>query len=212
MVDIGGVLVELRNAARRAHPAAAPARPVRRDDRLLPVGELPCEAAVGSEDEARAVEGEFVLPADAVEEGERQAGFDDAADRRAEPPVVLADLIGRAVRDDKNFGAGLGEAFGDVGEPDVFADRYAETNIAKRQRAGQRARVEDALLVEGAVVGQQMLARDRRDASAVEQRGDIEQLAVLCERQADEQRRAAVAGRRREPRQFEGARGDERGA
>ena len=104
--------------------------------------------------ERRAVEHQFVLAADLVEIDQRQGMLGDARDREIEPRLVLVAPIGRAVRHDQDFGAGLGEALDHLLAPDVLADRDAEPNAAEIDRAGQRPGRKHPLLVEHAVIRQ----------------------------------------------------------
>ena len=60
--------------------------------------------------ERRAVEHELVLAADLVDVDQRQVALGDARDRDVEADVVLVAPVGRAVRHDQQFGAGLGQA------------------------------------------------------------------------------------------------------
>ena len=69
---------------------------------------------IGVEREGCAVEHQFVLAADLVEIDQRQAALGDARDRDRQAQVVLVARIGRAVRHDEDFRAGLGEALDDV--------------------------------------------------------------------------------------------------
>jgi hypothetical protein len=87
---------------------------VQRDDALLEGGQLRRDRKIGVERERRAVEHQFVLPADLVEINQRQAALGDAGDRDRQPEIVFVARIGRAVRHHQNFRAGLGETFHDV--------------------------------------------------------------------------------------------------
>ena len=69
--------------------------------------------------------------------------------------------------------SGLEQAFTNVGRPDILADRHAQPHPPQRHRSGQRAGGEDALLVEGAVVGQVVLAGDAGDPAMIDQRHRI---------------------------------------
>src|SRR6185295_19806421 len=79
-------------------------------------------------------------------------------------------------------------------EPYILADRHADADAADGHRAGGGAARKQPLFVEHAVIRQVGLETDRRDASAVEQRTGIVELAVLDPRTADQHRRAAVRG------------------
>ena len=196
VVGLLGILGR-RDRPVRAAPRSARARPVRRHHGLAERRQLERERAVGIERERGAVEHQLVLAADLVDVDERQAALGDARDRDVEADVALVAPIGRAVRHDQHFGAGLGQALDHSRAPqcpDILADRHAEAHAAEVDRPGQRARREHALLVEHAVVRQVDLEADGRDAAAVEQRIGVVELAVLDPGRADEHRRAAVGG------------------
>ena len=105
--------------------------------------------------------------------------------------------MGRAVRDEEDLAAGLGDALDDLVAPDVLADRNADAHAADHHRPGQRTRREHALLVEDAVVRQIDLEAQRRNLAGVEQRIGVVEAAVLGPG-PDEHRRPAVAGLARE--------------
>jgi hypothetical protein len=109
---------------------------LQRDDALFECGQLRRDRKIGVERERRAVEHQLILPADLVEIDQRQTALGDAGNRDRQPQIVLVARIGRAVRHDKDFRAGLGEAFDDVlvflglFEPDVLADGNADPDAA----------------------------------------------------------------------------------
>ena len=119
--------------------------------------------------------------------------------------VALVALEGRAVDRDHDLGARFDEAFGDLGEPHVFADHGAEADAAKRNRPRQAGAREHPHLVEDAVVGQLVLVALHRDLAALEQERGVVELAVVDPGSADEERGPAVRGRCRE-RLHDGAR------
>ena len=164
-----------------------------RRDLLAERGELGLELAVGAQRERAAVVDHLVLAADLVEIDERQAALDHALDAELHANVRLADLVGRGVGHQQDLAAGLGDAFDDIGRPHVLADRHADAHAVEHQRPGHRARREDALVVEHAVVRQVDLVALADDLALVEADDGVVELAVLMPRRGDEQRRSAVA-------------------
>src|SRR3546814_16801119 len=79
-------------------------------------------------------------------------GLDDALHGELDALLGLVQLVGRAVDDDEELGAGFLQAFADVGRPHVLADHDAEAHAAEARRAGQGAGTEHPLLLETAVV------------------------------------------------------------
>ena len=113
--------------------------------------------------------------------------------------IDLAAIVGRAVRHQQDFGAALAQGLADAEiAPDVLAHRNAEAHAADRHRSGHLAHVEDALLVELAVIGQIHLVAAGNQLAAIEHGGRVEALAVLRARIADDHRRAAVGCVRRQ--------------
>ena len=153
--------------------------------------------AVGAQRERAAVVDHLVLSADLVEIDQRQAALDHAVDGELHAHVGLADLVGRGVGHQQDLAAGLGDAFDDVGRPDVLADRHADAHALDHQRPRHRTGREDALVVEHAVVRQVDLVALADDLAFVEADDGVVELAVLAPRRGDEQRRAAVLACRR---------------
>ena len=178
--------------AGQAFPALAAAAELDGRHLLAERGELGLERAVGAQHERAAVVDHLVLAADLVEIDERQAAFDHAIDAELHAHVGLADLVGRAVGHQQDLAAGLGDAFDDVGRPHVLADRHADAHALEDQRPRHRARREDALVVEHAVVRQVDLVALADDLALVEADDGVVQLVVLAPRRGDEQRRPAV--------------------
>src|SRR3546814_334888 len=131
----------------RAVPPGSAAPPLGDLDRLLEGGKLRGEAVVGVQHEGGAVEHQLVLAAYLVHVDERQACLAAALHRELDALLGLVQLVGRAVDDDEDLGAGLLQALAHVGRPHVLADHDAETHAAKVHRAGQRPCAEHALLV-----------------------------------------------------------------
>ncbi len=170
---------------------------------LLPDGErdafdelrhLEGERAVAIEAEGTAIEDQLILPAELVDEDQRQAGLDDAGERHLLALTGLVLPVGRGVGHDQHLGAGLGQALAHLLQPDVLADGKAEPEPAETDGAGKRADREDAHLVEDAVIGQFDLVAHRRDRAAVEQRDGVVALALVRPGRADDDARATVGG------------------
>ena len=152
------------------------------------------ERTVAVEAEGAAVEDQLVLAAALVDVDQRQAGLDHAGERHLLADLLLALPIGRTVGRDQYLGAGLGQAFADLLEPDVLADRQAEPEAAEADRSGQRPDLEDAQLVEDAVIGQLDLVAQGLDLAAVEQRDGVVALVLVRPGRADDDARAAIGG------------------
>ena len=92
----------------------------------------------------------------------------------------------------------LGQALDDVRTPDVLADRHAEANAAKVDRARHRPWREHALFVEHAVVRQVDLEAHGFDLAVIDQHDGVVDVAVLGPGRADEHAGAGaqLAGQR----------------
>src|SRR3546814_15946132 len=66
-------------------------------------------------------------------------GLDDALHGELDALLGLVQLVGRAVDDDEDLGAGLLQAFADVGRPHVLAAHDAEAHAPEAPRAGPGA-------------------------------------------------------------------------
>ena len=175
-------------------PSALPLLPGGERDALGELRHLKGERAVAIEAEGAAVEDQLVLAAALVDIDERQAGLDDAGERHLLADIGLVLPVGRAVGRDQHLGAGLGQALRDLLEPDVLADRQAEPQPTEADRTRQRSDLEDAKLVEDAVVGQFDLVAQRLDLATVEQRDGVVALALVRPGRADDDARAAIGG------------------
>ena len=140
--------------------------------------------------------------------------LDDLSKRHLLAHLDLAAVVGRTVGHQKNLRAALGQRLAHTElAPDVLADRNAETHAPHIDRPGHLAGVEDALLVELAVIGQIDLVAHANDLAVVDNGDGIVALAVLGARIADDHRRAAVGSFRcqlldRLPAGFEKGRAD----
>ena len=191
------LLLGRRHRPRRAAPAGWRPRPLRRHHGFAECRKLECDRTVGVERERRAVENQFVLTADLVDIEERQTRVGDARHRHVEANFGLVAPVRRAIGNDENFRAGLGEAFHHVlvvtpVGPGIFADRQAETYAAEAHRPRHRTRSKHALFVEHAVVRQVDLVAQRLDLAAGEERVGVVELSLLDPRRAYQHRRSAV--------------------
>ena len=146
--------------------------------RLAPEGKQAGQRAVGVHHERAAVEDELVLSADLVDVRERHARLGRAHPRELETMRELLDLEGRSVGDEQQLRAALRQVGGDRVEPDVFADRKAQADVPERHRLRQRAGLEDALLIEDAVV-RQLVLEAQLSASVCDQRHGVVQMSLL---------------------------------
>ena len=147
-----------RNARHRpliAAPAIGRSPPRRYRESFLELAHLKCERLVTIEGKARAVEDQFVLTTELIGEDQRQACLDHLAQRHLMAHVDFPPVIGRAIRHEQDFGAGLSQRFADAEiVPDLLADRHADPHAAKIDRPRHLAFDENALLIELAVIGQ----------------------------------------------------------
>ena len=203
MVNIHRIGIERVLRAIGANPAVRLALPDRRRNLLFPVGKLPSDLPARVDDKGGAVEDELILPANAIEIRKRQAGIGNAALGQREPHIVLVDLIGAAIGHDHELSAPPRQMLAYAIDPDIFADRHTDFHTAKIDRIGRRAGLEQAQLVERAVIGQPVFVPHRRDFAAVKQRHAVAQLPALVHRRADEHRRAARRRRRGHPIQLD---------
>ena len=151
---------------------------------------------IGIDRERSAVEDEFVLAAELVGVEQRQATLDHLADRHLVAHGHLGAVIRRAVRHQQNFGAALSQRLADAEfAPDVLTDRDAQAHAAEIDRSGHVGTgLEDAFLVELAIVGQVDLEAFGNDLAAVGDDDRVVQPALAPERHADDDARSAVAG------------------
>ncbi len=150
---------------------------------------LEAERAVAVQPKRAAVEDELVLPADLIGEDKRQPGLNDARHGDLHALVRLVAPVGRAVRHDEKLCAGLRQAVDDFRLPDVLADGKPEPDAAEVDRPGERARLEDAKLVENAVVRQLHLVANRRDLAAIEEKRAVVEARVIDPWRADDNAR-----------------------
>ncbi len=147
-------------------PAVGLALPARRHNRFGKGRKLHRQRRIRVQHERPALEHQFVLPADLIEIDQRQPGLRHAPDRDAQPLVDHAPPIGRAIRHQQDFAAGLGDAFGGLRAPDVLADRHADPHAAEIHRSRHGPDGEHPLLVEHAVIRQIDLEAQPGDPSA----------------------------------------------
>ncbi len=132
-------------------------------------------------DQRVAVEDELVLAAHLVDVGDGAAGLGDASAQHREALGVPAPVVGRCVEVDHDVGAGTARLRNrPVVEPDVFTDGDADPRARHaEERWRPLARHEPALLVEDAVVGEEVLAVDADDAAAGADSGCVGQTAPV---------------------------------
>ena len=165
-------------------------------DRLLELAHLEGERLVRVDGEGRTVEDQFVLPAKLVGIDHRQAGLDDLLDHHLMAHVDLGAVIGRAVGDQKDFGAAFGQCLAHAEfAPDVLADRHADADATKIERSGDlRTSLEHALFVELAIVRQVHLVALAEHLAAVGEEDRIVGAALALQRRADDDGRPAIGG------------------
>ncbi len=109
--------------------------------------------------------------------------------------IDLAAIIGRAIRHEQDFRAAFGErlAYTEIA-PDIFADRNADAHAAEIHGSRHRALVEDALLIELAVIRQVDLVAHRNHLAAVEHGDGIVAARLVLARKSDDDARSAIGG------------------
>ena len=174
-----------------AGPAVFTATPGRDGDVAFELVRLEGHGAVGVHGEGAAVEDQLVLPAELVGVKHRQPGLDDLPHGDLVAQLELFAREGRAVGNDQDLRAGFGQRLANAEiAPDVLAHRDAEPDAAEGDGAGHGAGVEDALLVEHAVVRQVGLVTDGADLAAFEQGDGVVAAGFLLPRNAHEDARA----------------------
>ena len=168
------------------------ARPVGDEDFLFPCPHLDGEREIRIQHEGTAIEYKLVLPADLVQIGHRQAAFLNAPDGKLHAGVEFVEIIGRAVRHEQHFRTRFLQALHNVRVPDVFADRHPHTHAANVDRSRQRTLVEDAGLVEHAVIGQTHLVAMSLNLPLIEIEDGIVELVFFLPWRADQHGRASV--------------------
>jgi hypothetical protein len=146
------------------------------------------DLTLGVERDRAAVEHELVLTADHVQIDDRQACLGDALGEQRLALALLGDMIGRAVADEDDLGAGRAHRSAGLGLPNILTDRQAQLHTAELDDRRAAAGREIALLVEHGVVRQHDLAVPRDDLLVIEERGGI------VDRRAVVLRKAHVGG------------------
>ena len=184
--------------ARLDPPLASRARE-RDEAQLLAEGRhLEGEARIGIETEGRTIKDQFILPADLVQIDERQAAFGHTRHSDIEAGIALVTLVGRAIRHQEDFRAGLSETFDDFRSPDILADRQTDAEAAQHHRPRQRALIEDTLFIENAIIRQIDLEAHADVLPAIERGESVKEFALLAPWQADQHRRATICRLTRE--------------
>ena len=135
---------------------------------------------------ARPVEDQFVLPAHLVHEQVRHARFRPGGE--AGVPLHLHGAApGAAIRHDQHLRARLGQRRGHARIPDVLTDRDAARDAVQLEHGqGASAGIEDALLVEHAIVRQLALVIAPGHRAIFQQHGGIVPLVHVHPRAADD--------------------------
>ena len=194
------MVIELVNFSRCASPFASFPRPVRVDNRLVPVGQLVLHAGVTIQHEAGAIEHNLVLPANPVQKQHRNPGFaHPLGSDLAQALVVLLNLIGAAVYRNEQFRAARLQMFADGREPDILTDWQTDFAALEHDRLGHRAGREQPLFIKCAVIGQFDLVADILDMSALEQRNAIIELVIFAKHRPDQHRRPRSCGSSSQP-------------
>ncbi len=127
--------------------------------------------------EGIAVEHQFILPADQIDEDQR---YPRLAHPRARDLLfalhLFVDLVGRGVDDQQHLRAGLARLQCRLRIPDVLAHQYARLHAVDLDEGGFGAGREVALLVEHPVVRQAGLAVIGNDRAVADHDGRIENL------------------------------------
>ena len=135
-------------------PAIGSLGPAHDADRFLEHGQAHDFAPASVEGEGRPVKHEFILTPHLVQVDHRKAGLGHAGPDDLRTFLVRGPAVGRAVRRDEDLGAIRRQGSADAGGPDVLADRNAKPHTLPGKDPWTLPRLEDAFLVEHAVVGQ----------------------------------------------------------
>ena len=163
-------------------------------DRFVPARQLLHDVASRIHDERGAVEHELVLAADAIDVDERQSGLARPGADLQTPRLLLARVVGRAVRHRDHLRARFLRPPGRTREPDVLADQETDGGAVDVDDARRASRPEIPLLVEHRVIGELLLAVDRADATVGEHRERVVARTAVAFRKTDDDRRVAHAG------------------
>ncbi len=183
----------------RAVPAARSARPGRHRQVFGEHRQAHAHHALRIDGEGPAVEHQFVLAADLVDVDQRQAGFAGALARHLQPLGLRGAAERRTVGHQNDLGP-LGLQLGArAAPPDILADRHADLHAAEIEQARLRARREDTLFVEHAIVGQVQLERNAAHLAAVDQGDRVARPTVVAGPGQGDQARAAAGRLARQP-------------
>ena len=166
------------------HVAQPPADRLRRVDvdheqRLLEAGRPGDHLPLVVEHDRVPVEDELVLPSHQVAEGEIRRVVAGARDQHLLPLLGLADVERRGGDVHEQLHPRQGEVGGGRARlPDVLAHRRPDQHVAHAQREQLPAFGEVAVLVEDAVVRQEVLAVDGADLPAAEHGARVREVTV----------------------------------
>ena len=184
-------------AAHVAQPPADRLGGVEVDDeqRLLEAGRACDDLALVVEDDRVTVEDELVLPADEVAERDVRGVVPGPRDEHLLAVLRLAAVVRRRREVDEERRAGEREiGRRGAGLPDVLADRRADQDVAELEQQELAAGGEVAVLVEDAVVREELLAVDALHGAARAHERGVREVAVE-RRPADERHDPLAAPR-----------------
>ena len=186
-------LLDGRNSGFATAPALGGARPIGHDNRFTPCRQLRGEAAVGIQNERRAVEHQLILPANLIDVDQWHTAFRHPRDSHVHAQIGLRPIERRTVRRDQDFRARLSKRLDNVFAPDVFANRHTDPHAAHIDRPRHRPCCEHAFFVEHTVVRKIDFQPDRFNFAAIQQRHRVVNLSVLAPDRADQNGRTAAA-------------------
>ena len=152
---------------------------VHHEQRLLEPGGARDDLSLVVEHDGVAVEDELVLPADEIAERDVRRVVTRARDEHLLAVLRLPDVEGRRAQVDEQRRAGQRE----VGRgwprlPDVLADRRPDEHVAHLEQQQLAPGREVAVLVEDAVVREEVLAIDALDRPLCADEGGVREIAV----------------------------------
>ena len=155
-------------------PSSVTAMPVRHAQMLLPIGQAVRHRAISVQHKRTAVEHQFILSADPVQEHQRQTRFPHT--RREyflKPAVILVYFIRAAIGRNEQLRPAFFQVQADRRKPAIFAYWHPHTHTAKLNWLGEGASGKNPFFIESAIIRQLMLVAHRRNPSAVEKRNAV---------------------------------------
>ena len=185
MVDFAGPLHPPGDGGFLGRPAFGSLGPAHDAGRFLEHGQAHDFPPASVEGKRRPVKHEFILAAHLVQVDHRETGLGHAGPDDLCTLLVGGPAVGRAVRYDENLGAVRRKVSADTGGPDVLADRNAKAHTLPGEDPRTLPRLEDALLVEHAVVGQVALEGHALDLAACQEGETVPGTTAGCLRRPD---------------------------